>query len=278
MMSSPTLPSATDSEDVQNPDAPVAQAAPKRKALAEAKTVSRTSSRTTRSSRSTTSSTPTTTPTLPQTTRPQPNARLQVYVDPSPEEASSPAANEEENASPWTELGTRKSHRATAARRTPKIDVYRDPSPDAARDEPPADDGATPEPEDASPPPPQTDAADVSRVAAPDAPAQSSSRSKPAKTSPVPVLRDDAPAPAPAPRPAKGKPKPALVVFRDDPTADAENAPAPRPAKGAPRGKSRPAVFRDDPAPAPAKIPVFREFTRKRPRLPQDMGAPAPGI
>ena len=281
MMSSPTLPSQADSEEAASSAALVAQTSPKRKALRETKSSSLATTRVTRSSaRQASSSTPTTTPALPQTTRPQPNARLQVYVDPSPGDASATAAVEEEVPSAWPELGSRKSRvkenikeaskaagttlpqagraqRAAAAQRTSKIDVYRDPAPDDANED---DVPAGAEPTAASPPPPRAapktkagKAIEVFCEEAPDATpaAAPPSKSKVSKKSAIPVFRDDVTglssaiaAPTKISKP-RGTNKSSIPVFRDQ---DAPPDPAPAPTKAS-KGKTKSTipVLRDEP-------------------------------
>ncbi|KAI0346155.1 hypothetical protein BDW22DRAFT_1352165 [Trametopsis cervina] len=311
MLASPTLPSnATPAEDTaQASGTPAASGS--RRVLGDA---SASSSHTTRTTRSSTRLASSASPSIPAVTpvpsRPQPNARIAVFVD-TPVDASSPHANNEEQApSAWPELGTRKSrikenvkeatkaagstlkqsgrsHRV-ASGGTPKISVFVDPTPDEAHE-----DNQAPEVK-GSPSPPNPPAKVAKAGSSKSIPVfrddaqetQTSSKLKPAKG--IAVFRDDEP--EPSQKPKKTKPVKGIAVFQDnDPEPTVAGPSSVKPSKlPKPKvsSKSPMAVFCDDPQDPPVEpkkvkpslgkpkakesIPVFRDESVERGSPPQD--------
>lgn len=272
MMTSPKLSTEDQPSDANLPPSSTPAATSRRKVLGDTGS-SRTLTRIARTSSRAGSSTPSSTPTIPQTTRTQSNARLQVFVDPSPEDAASSSIAEEDETSPWPDLGTRKSrikenvkeatkiagsvlrqpargHRSVSSQSGPKISVYRDPIPEGAEDIPPED----AESREMPPPPiPPTIKARAGKTITvfreePEG-APSAKKTKPSIKSSIPVFRDEDSTPSPTlPAPiktSKGKApgKTPMSVFRDSPEPAA--APPSRTSKK-PTGKSAIAVFRDE--------------------------------
>ena len=155
-MSSPDLPAASDPAPVAaNLATPQIPSGTRRSVLGDASSATSGTRRVTRASaRLNASASSSSTPLInPPPTRPQSNARIQVFVD-TPIDVSSTlrVSNEDEPPSAWPDLGTRKSrikenvqeatkaagttlkqtgrsHRAAATANTPKISVFRDPDP-----------------------------------------------------------------------------------------------------------------------------------------------------
>ncbi|OCH86495.1 hypothetical protein OBBRIDRAFT_783126 [Obba rivulosa] len=238
MMSAINLPPATSSTSTPSSSA---TATTRRTVLGEAGTPSSSSSsgaRTTRPSTRRNPSTPADAVTTPSPAVPRPNARMQVFVDPS-----GSAENDPSEPSPWPELGTRKSRikenipevskaagttlrqagrtqRAVSGAGSSRIAVFRDPEPDAGEDD------AT-----LMPPPP------VAPI------------KKDTAKSTISVFRDDETGADPSETPApvakkKEKTKSAIAVFRDDePDGCGSNATAPTTRKSS---KGAIAVFCDE--------------------------------
>ena len=291
MMASPKLPATEEPTDSSSSTPmPTSQ----RKALGDASSLRHTT-RTTRAS----SSTPSSTPIIQQTTRPQTNARMQVFVDPSPKDVASPVANEDDT-SPWPDLGTRKSRikenikeatkaagttlpqtrraqRSTPSQGAPKISVYRDPV--LQEDEETTADMNSHE----MPPPPlpaggskSTTGRSIAVFRDEDTKAAPAiKKAKSSSKSSIPVFRDEDTTSRPTPpahsKVAKAKVagKTAIPVFRDD--SGPSTAAASRPTKGKVAGKGAIAVFRDeDPdtendsstKPKKTSIAVFRDEPR----------------
>ncbi|EMD35481.1 hypothetical protein CERSUDRAFT_157263 [Gelatoporia subvermispora B] len=281
MMSAISLPPATPTDSTA---AQTATSSTRRTVLGETPTPSSSSggTRATRSSSRLNPSTPTDTIATPTPAVARPNARMQVFVDPS-----GTAENDPSEPSPWPELGTRKSRikenipevskaagttlrqagrtqRAASGAGPSRIAVYRDPTPEVEEDE------------TASMPPPPVPASKKEKTKSSIAvfrddeaesdqiePAAPATKRKAKAKSTISIFRDEEPE-ASGSRPAvpetKKTSKSAITVFVDE---DAPGPPAAPPKKNE-KAKSGIAVFRDEeqePSKGTPKVPSTPKFT-----------------
>ncbi|KAI0687668.1 Mad3/BUB1 homology region 1-domain-containing protein [Cytidiella melzeri] len=272
MMASPNLPNAATSS-VPEPITTPAVGSRSRRVLGDAAAASSSSTLTTRSSIRVASSTSSSTSiATPVPSKPQPNSRIQVFVDGQDSTASSHVNNEDEAPSEWPDLGTRKSRvkenvreatkaagttlrqsgrsqRVASSSSTPKISVFRDPVPNEGDENQHAEEEAA-----EMPPPPLP--AKISKASnnpksisifQDDSPEKSETKSSKSGKG-ILILQDEDPEPSQKKSSKAGK---GLAVFRDE---DPESSTRPEKTKAA---KSI-AVFRDEQA---EPGPLFKKYS-----------------